>query len=160
MKCTIGVKGVFFLNIDRSLVKRRREKQIRYERSILRELSIKVLKKSVQQFFGSFHTGKGLMLDNAVEEGCFDIAVESYLLGGQYSRVGYYGRNVDEIKERTKEQRENLAQALSEFIHYWTHLGAEDVRDESLLSRCEEFVDYWWLEGFEKGKMKYKMKLH
>ena len=38
--------------VDTTFMRRRREQQIKFERSVLRELSISTLKKSVQQFLG------------------------------------------------------------------------------------------------------------
>jgi len=148
------------MNIDTSFMRRRREKQIKFERSMLRELSLQKLKKGVQNHFGSFSSGAGHMLDNAIEEGCYDVAVEAFLLGSRYSRLGYYGSSLETVMERSKNERVNLAKALKEFITYWTQMGPIPVHDESLQVKCEHYVDDWWKEGYTKGVQKYKLRLH
>ena len=144
--------------IDTSFMKRRREQLIKFERSVLRELSITLLKKSFQQYFGNMQTGVGMVFDQAVEEGCYDIASELYLLGSRYSRVGYYGEPFEEIKYRSQEELNNFSTALYEFISFWGNIPTEAM--ESIKSACGQFVDYWFSEGFHKGKMKYKMRFH
>ncbi|MES8790486.1 DUF2521 family protein, partial [Cutibacterium acnes] len=68
-------------NIDTSFLTRRRERQIKFERSVLRELSLAILKKSVQNYFAGLLTNSGLLFDQVIEEGCYDVALEVYLLG-------------------------------------------------------------------------------
>ncbi|MCU9615182.1 YbaK family protein [Caldibacillus lycopersici] len=149
------------MNIDTSLMRRRREKQIKFERSVLRELSLEKLKKSVQAHFGNIYSGIGMVMDNAIEEGCYDVAVEAYILGSHYSRLGYYGEPMESIKPRSLKEQTNLAKALADFISYWSNFdGGNGALDESLHYKCEQYVDHWWVEGFTKGKMKYKMRMH
>lgn len=147
------------MTVDTSFMKRRREQQVKYERSVLRELSLDKLKKGFQKYFGNISSQGGHMLDSAIEEGCFDVAVEAYLTGSRYSRVGYYGEDTEKVMERSKE-RDDLTQALAEFITYWSSMNDTGKVNESLLYKCEQYIDYWWQEGFIKGKLKYKMKLH
>ncbi|WP_050632218.1 DUF2521 family protein [Bacillus andreraoultii] len=144
-------------NIDTTFMKRRREQQMKFERSVLRELSIETLKKSVRQFFGVIESNVDGNFDQAVEEGCYDVALEVYLLGSSYSRLGYYGKPLEEVMETAQEERGNFAKALHDFIEFW---GAPEKNNESLKYKCDQFVDHWFREGFTKGKMKYKMRLH
>ena len=148
------------MNVITTFPQKQREKQIRFERRILRELSIEQLKRGVQQFFGDFHFGSINMLGTAIEEGCYDIAIEAFLLGSKYSRLGYYGLSWEEIKERTSEDRRTYARGLAEFIDYWSMPGKEKNMYDSLLVICEHYVEYWIHEGFLKGKQHYKMRLH
>jgi hypothetical protein len=146
-------------NIDTSFLTRRRERQIKFERSVLRELSLAVLKKSVQNYFAGLLTNSGLLFDQVIEEGCYDVALEVYLLGSSYSRLGYYGKPIEEVKASSLEERRNFSKALQDFIAYW---GAklDEQNEPRLESQCDAFVDHWFMEGFMKGKMKYKMRLH
>lgn len=153
------MKGGIGVNIDTTFITRRREQQIRFERSVLRELSLSILKKSVQQFFGPFRTGVGVIFDQSIEEGCYDVALEVYLLGSRYSRIGYYGESFESVKSRTKIERDNFTNALAEFIAFWGNIS-DPVDMNDLKYRCEQFVNHWFKEGFTKGKLKYKMKLH
>ncbi|WP_062350452.1 DUF2521 family protein [Bacillus kwashiorkori] len=148
------------MTVITSFVEKRRERQVKFERSVLRELSLEGLKKGFQTYFGSIKTGSGLMLDQAIEEGCYDVAVESYLLGSRFSRLGYYGEPLEEIMKRSTEERTLLAKALMDFISYWSGIGQALEIEEQLKSKCNNFVNYWWQEGYMNGKMKYKMKLH
>jgi len=148
------------LNVITTLKEKRREKQIKYERSMLKELTIQMLRREVRNHFGSLSSGAGVMLDQAIEEGCFDIAIEAYLLGSRFSRFGYYGESADQVKERSIHEMEQLSQALYDFIQFWTNIRLEQKEDETLMIKCEQFVNDWWLEGFHRGRKKYKLKLH
>ncbi|WP_152966821.1 DUF2521 family protein, partial [Sporosarcina globispora] len=79
---------------------KKREKQIKYEKSVLREISIKALKEKVQQFFGSSRFVSGLLMNTGIEEACYDVAIEAYLLGANYSRFGHFGESMDQIRKR------------------------------------------------------------
>ena len=86
------------MNVITSFNAKRRERQIKYERKLLKELSIQSLKKSVQEYFGSERIEGGLWIQQGVEEGCYDVAIEAFLLGGQYSRFGHYGESIEQAK--------------------------------------------------------------
>lgn len=147
------------MNVDTTFLKRRHEKQIRFERSLLRELSLEALKKSVGRFFGTAPASGGDMFGVAVEEGFYDIALEAYILGSRYSRIGYYGKPLEEVLESSEEERESYALALYDFITFWLsgRFGSGDVK---LQETCRQFVKYWFIEGFNNGKLRYKMRLH
>lgn len=148
------------MNVDTSFIRRRREQQIKFERSVLRELSLETLKKGFHAHFGTITSNGSMMLDSAIQEGCYDIAVEAFLSGSRYSRLGYYGESLESVKDKSFVERDQLAQALAEFITYWSHIGVEHVQDERLAAKCQQYINYWWEEGFTKGKIKYKMKMH
>jgi hypothetical protein len=76
------------MNVITSFKEKKREKEIKYERKMLRELSLNTLRAKVQQYFFPFYKG-GRMFPSAIEEGCIDMAIEAYLLGASYSRLGY-----------------------------------------------------------------------
>ena len=68
-----------------NFVQKKREKEWKYEKSILRELSIKQLRISVKTAFrlrGPIYIIKQL---RELEESTLDCAVEAYLLGANYS---------------------------------------------------------------------------
>lgn len=148
-----------YTNIDTSFIRRRRERQIRFERSVLHELSIAILKKSVENYFGDIQTNRDVIFDQAIKEGCYDVAIEVYLLGSSYSRLGYYGKPIEDVMASSAEERENFSKALRDFIVFWGTKPDEQDQD-TLCKQCSQFVDHWFVEGFIKGKMKYKMRLH
>jgi hypothetical protein len=148
------------LTIITSFSEKKKERQILFERSVLRELTIDKLKKSVQLHFGIISTGSGFLMDQAVEEGCYDIAVESYILGSQFSRFGYYGEEVNTAMDRAHEEIQQLSNALNEFIDFWTMSREEDESHTIFSKKCKPFVVFWWKEGFQTGMRKYKLRLH
>lgn len=147
------------MNVITSLKDKRVEKQLKFERQLLRALSINSLKNRVQQFFGSSHLTAGLLMNTGIEEACFDVAIEAYLLGGKFSRFGYYGESIEEIKRRCEEENRHLIDTLYNFLLYWGE-GNESVASEGLYYLCDQYVDSWWMEGFEKGERQYKLRLH
>lgn len=147
------------MNVITTFKEKRREKQITYERKMLRELSLEGLKKNVTDTFGSFFR-VGSMLGSAIEEGCIDVAIEAYLLGAKYSRFAYFGESVEEVRRRCYQYEKNLIDALYEFVCYWGHIGEHGFVNESLYYACEHYVTYWWMEGFNKGEKRHRLKLH
>lgn len=147
------------MNIITTFTEKKREKQIKYERSVLKDISIKALRERVQQHFGSSRFVSGLLMQSGIEEACFDVAIESYLLGAPFSRFGYYGESVEDVRNRCREEEKHIVDTLYHFLLYWGN-GEEWVLSESLYYLCEEYVSSWWMEGFCKGEKRYKLRLH
>lgn len=146
------------MNVITTFTEKQREKQIKYERSILREISIKTLKARVQQYFGSSKLTAKIIMNTGIEEACYDVAIEAYLLGAHYSRFSYYGEDLESIKTRCKSEEFHLKDTLYNFLLYWG--SEEEIMDESLYYLCEQYVNSWWMEGFSKGEKRYKLRLH
>lgn len=138
---------------------KRREKQIKYERSVLRELSIQTLKERVQHYFGSSRIVSSLIMNSGIEEACYDIALEAYLLGAKFSKFGYYGEDMEKVRLRCFYEEKHLIDTLYNFLLYWGH-GQEGIMSEALYYNCEQYVHVWWLEGYEKGQRRHKLRLH
>ncbi|QED45986.1 YbaK family protein [Cytobacillus dafuensis] len=147
------------MNVITTFNEKKREKQIKYERSVLREISIKTLKEKVQQLFGSSRFVAGLLMNNGIEEACYDVAIEAYLLGAHFSRFGFYGETIEAVKYRCRNEERHLIDTLYHFFLYWGS-GEEGVMNESLYYLCEEYVSYWWMEGFHKGERRHRLRLH
>lgn len=137
---------------------KKREKQIKYERSCLREISIKDLKEKVARYFGSSHLTSSIIMQDGMEEACYDVAIEAFLLGANYSKFSEYNEDITAIKNRCKEEDAHLKSTLFHFLLYWG--SEENNKNESLSYLCEQFVDEWWLEGFTKANKRRKLKLH
>ncbi|UII56109.1 YbaK family protein [Cytobacillus spongiae] len=147
------------MNVITTFYEKKREKQIKYERSMLRDLSIKALKESVQMAFGSSRLTSSLMMNTGIEEGCYDVAIEAYLLGAHFSRFGYYGESQDMVKSRCSDEYQHLVDTLYNFLLYWGD-GEEGPLSEDMYYICEQYVNRWWLEGIRNGEKKHKLRLH
>ncbi|WP_423800347.1 YbaK family protein [Neobacillus sp. SAB-20_R2A] len=138
---------------------KRREKQIKYERSVLRDLSINTLKERVRQYFGSTKIASSLIMNSGVEEACYDVALEAFLLGAKFSKFGYHGESMEQVRMRCFSEENHLIDTLFNFLLYWGN-GEEGVMSESLYYHCEQYVHVWWREGYEKGQRRHKLRLH
>ncbi|MFE8703882.1 DUF2521 family protein [Cytobacillus sp. FJAT-54145] len=147
------------MNVITTFKEKKREKRLKYEKSVLREISLKSLKERVKQYFGSSKLTSSLILQSGIEEACYDIAIEAYLLGAHFSRFGFYGESVESVKDRCKKEEKHLIDTLYNFLLYWGK-GTESVYNESLYYLCEQYVESWWMEGFRKGERRHKLRLH
>ncbi|WP_077210506.1 YbaK family protein [Bacillus dakarensis] len=147
------------MKVITTFVDKRREKQLKYEKSVLREISIKALKEKVKLYFGSSDLTSSLIMHSGIEEACYDVAIEAYLLGAHFSKFGYYGESVEDVKRRCIKEEKHLIDTLYNFMLYWGK-GMEGVYSESLYYLCEQYVESWWMEGFRKGERRHKLRLH
>jgi replication fork clamp-binding protein CrfC len=138
---------------------KRREKQIKYERSVLRDLSINTLKERVKQYFGSTNLATSFVMNKGIEEACYDVALEAFLLGAKFSKFGYHGENAEDVRKRCFREEKHLIDTLYNFLLYWGN-GQEGTMSESLYYLCEQYIFAWWKEGFEKGQRRHKLRLH
>ena len=138
---------------------KRREKQIKYERSVLRDLSINTLKERVKHYFGSTSLATSFVMNTGIEEACYDVALEAFLLGAKFSKFGYYGENVEDVRKRCFKEEKHLIDTLYNFLLYWGN-GQEGTMSESLYYLCEQYIIVWWKEGYEKGQRRHKLRLH
>ncbi|WP_382549512.1 DUF2521 family protein, partial [Streptomyces sp. NPDC057131] len=72
---------------------KKREKQIKYERSVLKELSVKDLKEKVARYFGSSQLTSSVIMNEGMEEACYDVAIEAFLLGANFSKFSAWGED-------------------------------------------------------------------
>ena len=147
------------MNVITTFKEKHREKQIKYERSVLKDLSIKMLKERVQQYFGSTRIASNFIMNTGIEEACYDVALEAYLLGAKFSKFGYHGEDLEEVRRRCAKEEKHLIDTLYNFLLYWGN-GNEGAMSESLYYQSEQYVHVWWREGFEKGQMRHKLRLH
>ncbi|PLR96410.1 YbaK family protein [Bacillus sp. T33-2] len=147
------------MNVITTFKEKRREKQIKYERSMLRELSIKILQERVKHYFGSSRFTSGLIMNAGIEEACYDVAIEAYLLGAKFGRFGYYGESAEMARKRCRPEESHLIDTLYNFFLFWGK-GDEGLFSESLYYLCDQYVDSWWRDGFQRGEKRYKLRLH
>lgn len=147
------------MNVITTLKEKRVEKRLKFERQLLRYISLNILKDRVQKYFHSSHLTTGILMNAGIEEACYDVAIEAYLLGGEFSKFGFYGESMEEIRRRCGKESKHLIDTLYNFLLYWGE-GNESVASEGLYSLCENFVECWWSDGFENGERQYKLRLH
>lgn len=99
------------------------------------------------------------MLDEGIEDACLDVAIEAYLTGADYGRFIVGGETMEMTRKRCQQELAHFAETL---YHLWLYLdyGRCTLQDEAIFLVCEKFVDYWWKEGYEKAKRRYKLRLH
>lgn len=146
------------MNVVTTFYQKKREKQLKYEKSVLREISIKALQERVRQIFGSSNLTSSLLLHSGIEEACYDVAIEAYLLGAHFSRFGYYGEPIENVRKRCRREETHLIDTLYNFLLLWE--SEEGVYHESLYYLCDCYVDSWWVEGFQNGQRRHKLRLH
>ncbi|WP_233144161.1 DUF2521 family protein [Lottiidibacillus patelloidae] len=146
------------LSVVTTFQERKRQKRLQYEKKLLRELSLKVLQEHVKEQFNPYvHPTYVYYL--AIEDGCIDVAIESYLLGASFSRFGHFGESVNEVKERSYQEMSGYIDYLYDFINTW--LGkTRDMSTEDLYFTCESYINYWWEKGFLEGLKKIRLRLH
>lgn len=147
------------MNVVTTFDEKRREKRLKYEKSVLREITLKKLKEKVNQYFGSTDLIPAVGLQTGVEEACYDLAIEAYLLGAHYSRFGYFGESLETARKRCDKEEKHLVDTLYNFLLYWGN-GLEGIYSESLYYTCEQYVGSWWIEGFRNGERRRKLRLH
>ncbi len=122
-------------------------------------LSLNMLKERVQQYFGSTRIAESFVMNTGIEEACYDVALEAYLLGAKFSKFGYHGEDAEDVRRRCSREEKHLIDTLYNFLLYWGN-GGEGAMSESLYYHCEQYVLVWWREGFEKGQRRHKLRLH
>ncbi|KYG33874.1 DUF2521 family protein [Alkalihalobacillus trypoxylicola] len=141
-----------------NLSDKRRQKQWKFERGILRHLSIKGLKKHVEQHFRPIMPFQ-FLVNPFLLDPIMDLAIDAYLIGAEFSRICYLGETDEEVKLRCQLELQELSHSLFHILYGWfdTKGGSNE---ESLSILSDTFVDYWWERGLQEGKKRYRMKLH
>ncbi|MEK4677115.1 MULTISPECIES: DUF2521 family protein [Bacillus] len=142
------------MNVIISLQEKQKEKQLKYERKMLRELSLKTLRSNIRDAFQMQE------LHRQYEDYCIELGIESYLLGARYSKFGYYGESFFDVKYRALEEEQQLTETLFQFLTSMTMREIKLKDEELLFESCQQFIGLWWQEGYEKGERRYRLKLH
>ncbi|WP_088106074.1 YbaK family protein [Halalkalibacter urbisdiaboli] len=136
---------------------KRREKQWKFERKVLRRVSLKKMKGNVRDHFRQvipFH----FLTHPFLIDPCMDLAIDAYLLGAEYGRFGYLGETEDEVKERCNVELNDLSHSLFDFLQTW--LMNEDYLLDSLKITTDVFINEWWEKGFREAEKLLRLKLH
>ncbi len=139
-----------------TLSDRRRMKRWKFEREVLRKLSLEQLKQDAERSFRKvvpfYFLSHSYLLDP-----CMDMAIDAYLLGAEYSRFGYCGESEEQVLERCDEEVTELVFSLFNLLQGWLTDG------EALLNTLHEatrnFIEEWWRKGFNEGKRRHRLRL-
>jgi hypothetical protein len=140
-----------------SLKQKRHQKELKYEKRMLRELSLTEIKSGIEGSFGSFADKDK---KEVIEDGCIDFAIEAFLLGAKYSRFGYYGESMQSANKRCQSEEKRLIDDLYDYFINWGNLTEKDISFEEVYFACEYYIQSWWKLGFIKGEKRYKLRLH
>ncbi|MGG3937705.1 DUF2521 family protein [Anoxybacillus kestanbolensis] len=133
------------MEIITSFTIKKLEKQLAYERNVLKDLSYRELCRRVRTYWQQY-----MIVSEVMETICIDMAIEAYLLGAHYSRFTYYGESIETVKSRCINEYEQLIHELYEHMKL--------CRD-SMYDTCARYVDVWWREGIEKGLRRQRLRL-
>ncbi|MFY4777197.1 DUF2521 family protein [Metabacillus sp. RGM 3146] len=136
-----------------------REKQLNYERTMLKEISLKEIRKSIIASYGH-HFRFGILNRTSIEEGCADFAVEAFLLGAAYSRFGSLGETVEAVNKRCSKEMRALLDEMYEYLQDWGQSGEYSLANESIYMASDHFLHSWWTEGFVRGEKRRKLRLN
>ncbi|PGL67671.1 DUF2521 family protein [Bacillus sp. AFS055030] len=141
------------MNLITNFREKRREKQIKFEKSLLKELKIMQLKTQLKDSF-SYCIDADINQRKAREDYCLELAVETYLLGARYSRFGFYGEPIENVKRRSAKESEWLA-----YLFYSSVFGRKDDIQTEPFDKCKSFLNNWWLDGYVKGERRHRLRL-
>ncbi|MFD3449261.1 DUF2521 family protein [Microbacteriaceae bacterium 4G12] len=145
------------MNVITTFKEKQQEKQLKYERKLIREISLSTLRKNIFQYFCEYITEP--MVIHHLEDYCIELAIESYLLGARYSKFGYYGEPVFEVKQRCLGEEQSLAEVLFHFLSNSPVTESWEECEERLYEACQRFISSWWNEGYERGERRYRLRL-
>ncbi|WP_461201283.1 DUF2521 family protein [Anoxybacillus sp. TBDG-1] len=121
------------------------EKQLAYERNVLRDLSYRELCRLVRTYWQQY-----IIVSEVMETICIDVAIEAYLIGAHYSRFIHYGESKETVRRRCIDE---YMQLIDELYDRMKEYG-DDMYDA-----CARYIDGWWKEGIEKGLRRQRLRL-
>lgn len=145
------------MNVIFTLGEKRKEKQWNYQRSMLRLLSINKMKTDVQRRFFA-HENEETVSQLYLQDFCLDIGMDTFLLGAEFARFGYYGETEYMVMQRcTEEIKAQIDQTVAQFTA-WLNLDEEQAKVYKEVATG--YIYEWWRQGFDEGKKKYQLRLH
>lgn len=144
------------MTVITSFRERQQEKRWKFERVVLRKLSLIAVQRSVRQYFQPVLSFEVFTHPYLIDQ-ALDIAVEAYLLGAEYSRFGYFGEGLESVLERCNRELTDLYDQLEDYFLLWLHDDFERAAYEATVG---QFIFHWWKEGYEEGGKGYRLRLH
>ncbi|MFC0525748.1 DUF2521 family protein [Pontibacillus salicampi] len=137
----------------------RLNKQLAFERNLLRELTLDEVQKDVEGSFRSLFLSY-YVYDTAIREEAVEQAMEAYLLGAEASQYLCNGDDVKEVSSRYRVELDTIVYDFYDYLDYWQEATARNgwfaLRGERI---CRDFFQRWWTLGMEKGKIRRRLKL-
>lgn len=143
------------MTIVTSLSERRQKKRWKFERIVLRKLSLSEVERSLRTYFQPLLAFEFFLNVTMIERG-LDLAVEAYLLGAEYSRFAYFGEEESQVLKRCNEEMTNLYEQLEDSFLLWLNDENERATYEIVVA---QFIYYWWKKGYEEGDKSYRLRL-
>lgn len=134
------------MNVIISLQEKQKEKQLKYERKMLRELSLKTLRLNIRDAFQMQE------LHRQYEDYCIELGIESYLLGARYSKFGYHGESFFDVKYRALEEEQQLTETLFQFLTSMTIREIKLQDEELLFESCHSLSACGGRKAMKKAK--------
>ncbi|MGL4523471.1 MAG: DUF2521 family protein [Bacilli bacterium] len=134
---------------------KRREVQLRFERTMLKEIRFIDLKKDALEMLKQWDAIGGIE-ENQMFKLILERGVEAFLVGAQVSKFGTRGESKERCHDRVWIERLLLKNEIIVMIE--TLLGNEHLPSK-MLAAVEQFVDLWVSTGYEQGYRKYKLKM-
>jgi hypothetical protein len=145
------------MNVIFTLGEKRKQKQWKYQRSMLRSLSVNEMKKDIQRRFFA-HSIEETVSQLYLQDFCLDIGIDAYLLGAEYARFGYYGESEFAVMQRCAEEISAQIEHTAAQFTAWMNL--DEAQAEVYKEVATGYIYEWWRKGFDEGKKKYQLKLH
>lgn len=134
---------------------RQREKRWKFERVVLRKLSLPTVQRSIRQYFQPVLSFE-VFTHPYLTDQCLDIAVEAYLLGAEYSRFGYFGEKMESVLARCNCELTSLYEQLEGYFLLWLNDDNDRSTYEVIVG---QFIYHWWQKGYEEGSKRYRLRL-
>lgn len=141
-----------------NLKEKRKEKQRKYELSVLRDIHIRDIRCSAKREL--LYTMSLNLYDYAtLERIIIDYTIEIYLYGASFGRWGYYGEDFAQIQQRMKGKEHFMAEELYQALCKRMRFLDENSGRKILYMHTQSFVYAWLQKGFSNGVRKYKLKI-
>ncbi|WP_170005944.1 DUF2521 family protein [Bacillus fonticola] len=136
-----------------------RERQLQTERLLLRGLSVNKMRKEVASFMPNHIRFAQEWHRTNAEDHCIDVAIEAYLLGGQYAKFNYHGEEMEAVRKRAAKQEQELIHTLFDTTEFWGFTSDLGMSGDDLYLKCDTFVSEWWQKGFDQSLKRLKLRL-
>ncbi|WP_158282301.1 DUF2521 family protein [Salipaludibacillus keqinensis] len=145
------------MNVIFTLGEKRKEKQWKYQRTMLRSLQISNMKKDVQRRFFA-HEVQETVSQLYLQDFCLDVGIDAYLLGAEFARFGYYGESEFMVMQRCA--GEIMAQIDQTVAQFSAWLNLDEPQADVYKEVATGYIYEWWRQGFDEGKKRYHLRLH
>lgn len=145
------------MTVITTFFEKQRKKQWMFERKVLRKLSLVEIRSNARNHFEGLFSPQ-LVNHPFIEDFCIDLAIDAYLVGAEYSRFGYYGETIVQVRNRCSKKIKEITDKLMEFLQLYSE--GNDLLMQSMYISSQIFIDHWWEQGFKEGEKRYRLRLH